>query len=348
MNTKRHFLALDGLRGVAAIAVAIGHLVPIFGLRVSYGNTALAVDFFFMLSGFVLAHAYGRRLDEGGGFLSYFCARVIRLYPLIIFATSLAAVPLIAKLLLQSDSAIPFPILAKLTIQGVLLIPELRVNPIGDSFLPLNPPAWSLFFEMIASTLYGIGVLRGRLIWSIVIWIISVASILLVAHYGSFDTGFKYYTIHLGMARVAFGFTTGVLLYRFWSNHQIGIPPAIFLGLALVLPIYLLSSFVNSAFQLSFVLLFCPTLIIAGAAYRLNSFRLIPYWSGEISYPLYIIHWPIYVILKTFIKIGHLNIAGTPLGLTAIALAISVSVLALKFFDKPIRRYLRTLLLADD
>ena len=80
------FTGLDGLRGLAALAVFGAH-VPDPLLRDALPGCDLAVDLFFALSGFVLAHAYFERLRKGMGVGTFFKRRVIRLYPLYALGT---------------------------------------------------------------------------------------------------------------------------------------------------------------------------------------------------------------------------------------------------------------------
>ncbi len=160
---SKRFVALDGLRGVAALAVAIGHLWP------GFPNTALAVDFFFMLSGFVLVHSYAQRFTQGLQFTQYFIARCIRLLPLIVVGTLIGAV-------------------ASRTVSGLggmLLIP----SP-GRAMYPLDPPTWSLFYEMIASVALGLGLWRTNHRVSVAIALLSGAALAVaVEHRGSIDAG---------------------------------------------------------------------------------------------------------------------------------------------------------------
>ncbi|KJC50888.1 hypothetical protein UB31_11670 [Bradyrhizobium sp. LTSP849] len=89
---KEHFLTLDGLRGLAAFGVLLFHRRWLVPGGHFLDHAYLAVDFFFGLSGFVIAYAYGARLrDRSISFLGFLAVRVIRLYPLLILAGALAA-----------------------------------------------------------------------------------------------------------------------------------------------------------------------------------------------------------------------------------------------------------------
>src|ERR1700760_1005878 len=81
MEKPRVFLCLDALRGTAAIVILLFH-VPYFFGAVLFQHGYIAVDFFFMLSGFVLSFAYQEKIDQGGFFLRFAKIQMVRLYPL--------------------------------------------------------------------------------------------------------------------------------------------------------------------------------------------------------------------------------------------------------------------------
>jgi peptidoglycan/LPS O-acetylase OafA/YrhL len=133
----RRYEALDGLRGVAAVGVMLYHIGGWTGRPWLVSHGYLAVDFFFCLSGFVLAHAYGRREI---GWLGFLRQRLIRLWPLIAL-TMLAG----AMVIIQHRERVP-----EWLALGLLMIPRLWTEESGFApIFPLNPPAWSLFFELV-------------------------------------------------------------------------------------------------------------------------------------------------------------------------------------------------------
>src|ERR1700744_3037299 len=89
LQTKQHFEILDGLRGVAALAVVTFHFMEwvYFDYSKNFiGHGFLAVDFFFCLSGFVIGYAYDDRIGKMG-ILEFFKSRLIRLHPLVIIGS---------------------------------------------------------------------------------------------------------------------------------------------------------------------------------------------------------------------------------------------------------------------
>lgn len=138
------FVVLDALRGLAAGVVVLSHAsLVLFGFG-GIQNAGLAVDFFFMLSGFVLTHAYRAKLNGGDYVRTFLFRRVVRLFPLIVIATIISVIPFIFRF---SD----YIYLLRLSIQGFFLIPEYLPRYTFVGMFPMNPPAWSLFYEMLAS-----------------------------------------------------------------------------------------------------------------------------------------------------------------------------------------------------
>src|SRR5665213_808430 len=165
-ESTRSFVTLDGLRGIAALAVVTRHapaffsfisiyVLPLDGSKVPipvgpFRESYLAVDFFFALSGFVLAHAYGDRLRGGMSATRFMTIRLIRLYPLY-FLALLISLPLFLWGFARGGIAPTYPMSNWLF--AVLFLPSLA-SP--NALFPLNYPAWSLFFELLANAAFGL------------------------------------------------------------------------------------------------------------------------------------------------------------------------------------------------
>lgn len=141
----KRYNTLDGLRGVAAFAVVVGHSSRILGTPFWRTSTAMAVDFFFMLSGFVLLCAYRRRLEAVGSLKLYLMARVIRLQPLIVLST------LAAGVCTYFDTTRSAGLHALYVFEGSIPLPAFPFTEWSAPIMPINPPVWSLFLEYIAS-----------------------------------------------------------------------------------------------------------------------------------------------------------------------------------------------------
>jgi peptidoglycan/LPS O-acetylase OafA/YrhL len=269
-------------------------------------------------------------------FRRFLLLRVIRLYPLVVLGAALGGMLHIA---LAPAGDVPF--LIRLILHGSLLIPEFPQNPIDPSFLPIDPPAWSLFFEMIASLLFGLGVWRARFRLSAILTLLSALILLIVVErHASFDVGWSSTAIHAGLARVVFGFGLGVFIYRF-HREQRWLRLSIPFGLgATLLSVVLLLPVSSKWLQLACVFILFPILIFGVSQERSPSHPALCRLSGDISYPLYILHWPIYRWIGA--AAASLGIVGNSwiMAMVAPAVAIAASILMLRLYDEPVRRSL--------
>lgn len=158
---REYYPLLDGMRGVAAIAVMCLHYTQHSKIGI-FNNAGLAVDFFFMLSAFVLMASYGARLDNGMSAADYLKRRLIRLYPYFLTGVVLGGLSLL--LLAQAGRAnLSGPNILKIMGFNALFVPSYNLNliqnfdaikPSMGEIFPSNPPLWSLLFEMIASIVF--------------------------------------------------------------------------------------------------------------------------------------------------------------------------------------------------
>ena len=302
---KPHFEILDGLRGVAALAVVVFHFmeiaVPDYDKNF-IAHAYLAVDFFFCLSGFVIAYAYDDKLAAIGitGFLK---RRLIRLHPLVIIGS------VIGLLAFLFD---PFSNLHQtygdktwlLFICSCLMIPFAVVKERYFNLFHLNPPTWSLFWEYIANILYAIILVR---LPKKIIWVLTVlAAIALV--YESIQSkhlsvGWGGDNIKGGAIRVSFSFLAGILVYRSrWIiRSKLG-----FVSISiLLLPAFLFpfSESYNWLADPLVVIVYFPFVIMLGAgALTHKTTHAICRFSGKISYPLYMVHYPFIWLFMSYVE----------------------------------------------
>ena len=270
-SPPHRYVALDGLRGVAALAVVAYHAGV--GLKLPWlaPRGYLAVDFFFVLSGFVLARAYGERLvARRMSALEFLRKRYLRLWPVACMGTALGIV-------LSWPAAARAPSVAG---AGLLMLPNLWRADL--TAYPYNPPHWSLWHELVANYVYGVfaprlsAVLLGT-------WIAGSAFIL---SYHVLETGSG---DDLRLARVAYSFAMGVAIQRARPvRANVGI-----LTLSALL-ILALSLGRPSRVDLALTLVLFPVLVWVGASTTVSR-RLAPIcsWIGRASYPLYAWHMPI-------------------------------------------------------
>ena len=142
-SSQRHvYLNLDALRGVAAISVMLYHFSPFITDGKVLPSSYLAVDLFFLLSGFVIAHAYDRKIESGMGFGTFLLIRLIRLYPLYLAGTLLGFFYLLIKNRLIPAEYLPLSDIAVMLTTGMFFIP--LVGSAYHTIFPLNPASWSL------------------------------------------------------------------------------------------------------------------------------------------------------------------------------------------------------------
>ena len=348
------YTLLDGLRGVAASAVVLVHANDTIKLAPHAGE---AVDFFYVLSGFVIAHAYGRRLADGNLKPTRFLlVRAVRLYPMIIFGTILGAMVILSRLALWRHHGGYFgPAIA--LICGMLLVPlppGITDIPFSVSIFPYSLPAWSLFSEAVSNIVYST---FNRWLTDAVKWLIVVASGVvlgvLIMKKGGGSFGGYWSELFPGLLRVSYSFTVGVIIFQFSSQlkyriigNGYGIAAMMILLLACCFPVPYKSA-LNPFVDVFLALLFMPALVILSSRIVLGA-RMSQLCDllGRISYPLYLVHWPI--VMTISLGIDKLGLHG-PARVAAIVFQLccagAAGFLALVLYDEPVRRWLGARLL---
>ena len=373
MDTKPHYNILDGLRGVAALLVVWYHVHEGFafasgGAITGINHGYLAVDFFFMLSGFVISYAYDDRWAHNLSFKSFFKRRIIRLHPMVIMGAVIGMVSFILQGSVRWDGthvATSSVMIAMLC--AMFMIPatpgcryEVRGN--GEMF-PLNGPIWSLFFEYLGNILYALAIRRmskRALTWLVVILGVLHMSfaVLDMSGYGNIGVGWTLNNANFfgGMLRMLFPFTAGMLIAR--NFRAINVRCAFWMCSAALLALfcvpYLPQSFklsaslsitLNGAFESFCVVVVFPLLVWLGAS-GTTSHRFsdrICNFLGDISYPLYVIHYPfMYLFYAWLINTEKYTLAETwPVVIGLYLGCILVAYLCLKLYDIPVRKWLR-------
>ena len=334
-DRRRHLLGLDGLRGIAAFAVLLLHATLIFDIKYVPQAAVLAVDFFFLLSGFVLAYSYEERLGSKRlSWRQFMAARMIRLYPMLFVGVAVGGL----LFLLRSKFAIASSLLIAAGSFALLPIGLMA----GTVAYPVNIPVWSLFFEFAASALYGspLGRLSKR---SLVAFVVASGIALIpVAVWGGpyIFIGFgRPVTFLFGFVRVSYPFWAGVLLFHVVRLRAI---PSIPIGMiGFVLALLLLPSTCGAAYILLLDFLAFPALVAlaAGATFGRQSARVCS-TLGRLSYPLYIVHFPILRLFHYGSERLHLGVSPlVPLG-GGMAASLIIAEMSLVTFDEPLRMWL--------
>jgi peptidoglycan/LPS O-acetylase OafA/YrhL len=334
---------LEWLRGAAAVIVFTYHLTAVLGFGSLPFRGYIAVDFFFMLSGYVIAHTYTARFDAGMSATTFFSRRLRRLYPLIVLGLLLgAASRLLAILVVHSHydgmgRAIDIlPVLG----WGLLLLPFAGLAPGDGLIFPLDGPLWSLMFELWANLAYALGLRRlGTAALALLVAIAAVGMVAVSLAHGTLDGGTTWASLGVGLIRVVFGFSTGMLVQRLVDTPLRALLPRL---PAPVLTLLLLLAFLPGPSAWGGVIdalaatILCPLVLILGIADPLGGRgRRIGLFAGALSYPLYTLHVPIFSHL--------LRLAALPLASRLAVLALSIAAglglawLAERFYDAPLR-----------
>ena len=366
-DSKKHYEILDGLRGVAALLVVFYHIFE--GLSFAAGGTVittinhgyLAVDFFFILSGFVIGYAYddrwGRTMTLGG----FFKRRLIRLHPMIVMGVVLGAVTYLLQGSVQWDGTrMPLSMVMLAMLLALFMIPavpgapnDVRGN--GEMF-PLNGPSWSLFFEYIGNILYGLFIhrLSTRVLRLLVVLLgIGLAWFALfdVVGYGMIGVGWTLddWNFFGGLLRMLFPFTLGMLLSR--NFRPVRVRGAFWICSLVLLVLFCVPYIegkagvsLNGLYEVFCIFLVFPFLVRLGASGSLTdgvSTRVCKF-MGDISFPLYAVHYPImYLFYAWLIDNQHYTFAEVwPQALGVFVGNVLLAYLCLKLYDEPVRRWL--------
>jgi len=344
LKTKQHFEILDGLRGIAAIAIVVFHFMEMVYLPgdnfIAHGF--LAVDFFFCLSGFVIAYAYDDRLQKMG-IKEFFKSRLIRLHPLVMLGSVMGLFAFLYDPFGGSPELYSTGKVALIFICSILLIPFPVITERSFNLFGLNAPSWSLFWEYVANILYAFVLCRLHRRYLLALAFISVF-VLCYASYragGSLLGGWAGENFWDGGARIAYSFLAGMVIFRFnWIiKTKLG-----FIGLSILLSLAFVLPFTtwNWLTEPLVVLVYFPVLIALGAGAKLSQgLKKICVFFGKISYPLYMTHYAvIWIFLNYYTKYKP---ATGPLTIIIIAgtiLLLVVAYLVMVCYDIPVRKYL--------
>lgn len=368
-DSKPHYALLDGLRGVAAMLVVWYHVFEGFQFAgnkpvidfINHGY--LAVDFFFMLSGFVIGYAYddrwGKSLSMGG----FFRRRLIRLHPMVMLGALIGAVSFLLTGMERWDGTHSTLLLTFIALVcSWLMIPALPgmqrdVRGNGEMF-PLNGPCWSLFFEYIGNILYAL-IIR-RLSTRILAWLTALLCCALTwfavtnqSGYGSIGVGWTIDTTNLlgGTLRMLCPFTIGMLMSRVFKPIK-NVRGAFWICAVLLLALFHVPFIdggspmsLNGIFEAVCIICIFPFIVWLGASGTTTdkTSRRICRFLGDISFPLYIVHYPLmYAFYMWLIKTELYTFSQTwPIAISTMACSICIAWLSLRFYDEPVRKWLK-------
>ena len=369
-NTKPHYELLDGLRGVAALLVLVYHIFEGFafagatngvgsGIITTLNHGHIAVDFFFILSGFVISYAYDDRwtwLSLGG----FFKRRLIRLHPMLIMGALIGAIAFAIEGYTRWDgttASVEWVMIALLL--TMFMIPALPGMPYevrgnGEMF-PLNGPTWSLFFEYLGNICYALFMRRmsTKILATFTLILGIVHAWFFVGDVSGYDMIGVGWTIDKvnfwgGFVRMLFPFSMGMLLARTFTPQKVK-------GAFWICSVMLVALFavpyipsdggisLNSLYEFVCIALVFPLLVWLGACGTAEGgLSRISKTLGELSYPLYIVHYPImYIFYKWLIKNEIYTLSECwHIALLVVISSIALAYLCLKFYDRPLRKLL--------
>lgn len=375
LASKPRYEILDGLRGVAAMLVVAYHLFETYyhgGPNQPINHGYLAVDFFFVLSGFVIGYAY----DDRWGRMStwnFFKRRLIRLHPMVIFGT------LLGTLLFYFDDCPDFPLIKETSPWLVLLVMlwGFTMIPVPNTMdirgwaetNPLNGPAWSLQWEYLANILYALVIRRlGKVALSICVILFATLTVMLCLNIDLFGfleiRNWASYTVvggwsttpdqlQVGLTRLLYPFFCGLLLSRMqWLIKVRGG----FWWCSLLIVVLLCmpwmgigtegdTRWTNGLYEMLCILIAFPLIVSigAGSSVKGGKSEAINRFLGEISYPIYITHYPLIYMQMSWAR-SH---ADAPLAqhifvaVCIFLLSIAVAYGAFRLYDLPVREWLK-------
>lgn len=344
LQTKQHFEILDGLRGIAALAVVIFHFMEWVFTDLSknfIGHGFLAVDFFFCLSGFVIGYAYDDRIAKMG-VLEFFKSRFIRLHPLVIAGSVLGLLAFLFDPFGGNPETYNTGKIILVFLCSMLLIPFPVMADRGFNLFGFNAPSWSLFWEYIANIVYAFVLYKIKRGYLILLTIISAMAICWVSYRsGNLLGGWSGPTFWDGSARISYSFLAGLLIYRSnWiiKNNLGFVGLSILLFLAFIVPFSTWSWLTEPLI----VLFYFPLLIALGAGANLaTGLKKVCQFSGKISYPLYMTHYAVLWMFGNYYtshKPGSLQL--TFIIIAGVILLAGAAYLVMVFYDIPVRKYL--------
>ena len=379
LASKPRYEILDGLRGVAALMVIVFHCfetyIPVFGTQI-VNHGYLAVDFFFVLSGFVIGYAYDDRWDRMTTW-GFFKRRLTRLHPMVIAGTLVgAAMFFFAGAGFPQTLQNPGWKIALCFVMGLLMIPcgtGLDIRGWGE-MNSFNGPNWSLTFEYCGNILYAFILRRLPKIALGVLCVICAFFTLDLTMgwdvFGFFPDGPQYTVIggwsltgqqlYIGFTRLLYPFLCGLLISRILPGHMSKDNPSgspihlkggfWWCSLALVILFSVpciggKTGVPDGIYQAVCILLLFPLIVLTGAGSVTKGKRstAVCKWLGDISYPLYITHYPfMYMQMSWVAEHGDAPLwMHIMMNAGVVFISILLAYGLLKVYDEPVREWLK-------
>ncbi|MBO8484630.1 MAG: acyltransferase [Bacteroidetes bacterium] len=364
-DSKPHYELLDGLRGVAALLVICYHIFEGFAtspLDQHFNHGYMAVDFFFILSGFVIGYAYDDRWKTTLTLKGFFKRRLIRLHPMVIMGALLGAVSYCIQGSVKWDGTqVPFTMVLIALLLNLFLLPvvpgtgaDVRGN---NEMYPLNGPSWSLFFEYIGNILYALFI-RKFSTRALTVLVIAAAAGLAsfgisnLSGYGHLGVGWSMIDYNLlgGFLRLMFSFSVGLLMSRIFKPAKV--KGAFWICSAVLAVLFTVPHlggadrlWINGLYESVCAIMIFPALVWLGASGKTTDkvTSTVCKFLGDISYPLYVVHYPLMYLFYWWLWSGEEKIPFSqawPVAIVVIIASIILAYLCLRFYDIPLRKWL--------
>ena len=372
LASKPRYEILDGLRGVASVIVVIFHIFESYSAGPAYqfiNHGYLAVDFFFVLSGFVIGYAYDDRWGKMGTW-GFFKRRLVRLHPMVVFGT---VVGICFYYLGQCGL---FPLIGNIPawkvilafVMGCLMIPcgpRMDIRGWGE-FNTFNGPNWSLTWEYLGNILYafifrrlpniilGILVAAAGFLTLDLCLNLNVFGLLTEARNSQMYTPIGGWSltseqVYIGLTRLLYPFLAGLLLSRIGKRIRI---QGGFWWCSVILAVVLFipcvggeGSILNGIYNAFCIIVIFPLIVMIGAGSVINGAKgnRICDFLGQISYPLYITHYPLMYVQMCWVY-SHPDaplFAHLTMNIGVVVLSVFIAWAALKLYDIPLRAWLK-------
>ena len=371
LASKPRYEILDGLRGIAAVLVVLFHLLETYSGGQAHqiiNHGYLAVDFFFVLSGFVIGYAYDDRWDKMTTW-GFFKRRLVRLQPMVIMGTVVGAC---FYLFGQGEG---FPLIGNVPLWKVLLAfvmgclmipcgPGMDIRGWGETN-SFNGPNWSLTWEYVANILYalvfrrlpkiGLAILAAAAAFCTLDLCLdwNVFGLLTEGHAGHRYTVIGGWSltseqVYIGLTRLFYPFLIGLLISRVgkFINVKNG-----FWWCSLILAVLFSipcvggeNNILNGVYNATCILVLMPLVVMMGAGSQIKGEKSakVCNFLGEISYPLYITHYPLMYMQMNWAW-SHPDTPAYTHVMVCIGcflLSIGIAYACLKLYDIPVRKWL--------
>lgn len=364
LSTKPHYAILDGLRGVAAIMVVSFHIFETHStshLDQMINHGYLGVDFFFLLSGFVIGYAYDDRWSRMN-FKDFFKIRLTRLQPMVVMGMVIGAVCFYFQdsPIFPAIHLVPVWKLLGIMLIGFTLIPiTISMDIRGwQEMHPLDGPGWSLFFEYIANILYAVWIRKfSKTALAILVSVSACALIHLAVTSPAGDViggwSVDATQLRIGITRTMYPFFCGLLLCRL---AKLAYVKNAFLWCSLLLIVVFAMPriggsehlWMNGLYDSLSIIFIFPLIVWLGAGGKITGKASLKTckFLGDISYPIYITHYPLIYTYTAWVSSHKPTLAqALPYALLTFSGSVLLAYACLKLYDEPIRRWLKNKIL---